>query len=100
MLNFQPWKTWTVIVICLLGVLFAAPNLASRQTIEQLPGANAAPNAAPLSVPFSCWFDTTNSAGTTFQPIQAYWRPRSFSLACWAVAVTAVGIARRPVRGR
>ena len=37
MLNFQPWKTWTVIIICLLGVLFAAPNVVSRQTIERLP---------------------------------------------------------------
>jgi preprotein translocase subunit SecD len=37
MLNFQPWKTWTVLIICLLGVLFAAANLASRQAIENLP---------------------------------------------------------------
>ncbi|HVJ51320.1 MAG TPA: protein translocase subunit SecD [Aliidongia sp.] len=38
MLNFQPWKTWTVIVICLLGVLLALPNAVSRQTLDRLPG--------------------------------------------------------------
>jgi preprotein translocase subunit SecD len=37
MLNFQPWKTWSVIIICLLGVLLAAPNLLSRRLAESLP---------------------------------------------------------------
>ncbi len=37
MLNFQPWKTWTTIVICLLGVLLALPNVVSQQTLDALP---------------------------------------------------------------
>ena len=37
MLTFQPWKTWTVIVVCLLGVLLALPNVMSQQTLDALP---------------------------------------------------------------
>src|SRR5579859_576628 len=37
MLNFQPWKTWTVIVVCLLGVLLALPNVLSQQTLDGMP---------------------------------------------------------------
>jgi len=37
MLKFQPWKTWTVIIICLLGVLLAIPNALPGGVIEQLP---------------------------------------------------------------
>ena len=37
MLNFQPWKTWTTIVICLLGVLLAIPNVVSQQTLDAMP---------------------------------------------------------------
>jgi preprotein translocase subunit SecD len=37
MLNFQPWKTWTVIIVCLLGVLLAAPNTVGRNVLDQLP---------------------------------------------------------------
>ncbi|HTH96882.1 MAG TPA: protein translocase subunit SecD [Stellaceae bacterium] len=36
MLNFQPWKTWTVLVICLLGVIFALPNTVGPQTFDML----------------------------------------------------------------
>src|SRR5579862_2565359 len=37
MLHFQPWKTWTVIIICLMGVVFAAPNLMSPAFLDSLP---------------------------------------------------------------
>ncbi len=37
MLKFQPWKTWTVLIICLLGVLLAVPNALPASVIEQLP---------------------------------------------------------------
>jgi protein-export membrane protein SecD len=37
MLFFQPWKTWTVIIICLLGVLLAAPNLIGSAALDRLP---------------------------------------------------------------
>ena len=37
MLVFQPWKTWGVILICLLGVLFALPNMVGQKTLDALP---------------------------------------------------------------
>jgi protein-export membrane protein SecD len=37
MLFFQPWKTWTVVIVCLLGVIFASPNLVDRKIIDSLP---------------------------------------------------------------
>jgi len=37
MLVFQPWKSWTTIIVCVLGVLLALPNLASRATLDKLP---------------------------------------------------------------
>ena len=37
MLTFQPWKTWTTIIICLLGVLLAMPNVLPQQTLDALP---------------------------------------------------------------
>ena len=37
MLVFEPWKTWVVVVTCLLGVLLAVPNLVSRKLVETLP---------------------------------------------------------------
>ena len=37
MLVFQPWKVWTVILVCVLGVLFAAPNVVSHATLDRLP---------------------------------------------------------------
>ena len=37
MLTFQPWKTWTTIIICLLGVLLAMPNVLSQQTLDAMP---------------------------------------------------------------
>ncbi|HJZ42958.1 MAG TPA: protein translocase subunit SecD, partial [Hyphomicrobiaceae bacterium] len=38
MLQFTPWKQATVIVICLLGMLFVAPNFISKERLDQLPG--------------------------------------------------------------
>jgi len=37
MLYFSPWKTALIIGTCLLGLLFAAPNLVSRDTLRALP---------------------------------------------------------------
>jgi preprotein translocase subunit SecD len=37
MLKFQPWKTWTVIIICLFGVLLAVPNALPPGVIAALP---------------------------------------------------------------
>jgi preprotein translocase subunit SecD len=37
MLKFQTWKTWTVIIVCLLGVLLAVPNALPGSVLEQLP---------------------------------------------------------------
>jgi len=37
MLIFQPWKTWMVVIICLAGVVFAAPNLIDRSLLDRLP---------------------------------------------------------------
>jgi preprotein translocase subunit SecD len=36
MLKFQAWKTWTVIAICVLGVLFAAPSVLGNRTFDAL----------------------------------------------------------------
>jgi protein-export membrane protein SecD len=37
MLNFPPWKVWTVIAVSFLGVLLAAPNLLDRKVVDALP---------------------------------------------------------------
>ncbi|MAD36652.1 protein translocase subunit SecD [Tistrella sp.] len=37
MLQFAKWKTALIIGICLIGVLFTAPNLIGRQTLDALP---------------------------------------------------------------
>jgi preprotein translocase subunit SecD len=37
MLKMAQWKFWTIIVICLAGVIYAAPNLFSRERMESLP---------------------------------------------------------------
>jgi protein-export membrane protein SecD len=37
MLRFQPWKTWTVIIVCLLGVLLALPNALPSSLVAALP---------------------------------------------------------------
>ena len=37
MLNFQPWKTWTVLIICLLGVVLAVPNALPTSVLDQMP---------------------------------------------------------------
>jgi|SRR5580658_433094 preprotein translocase subunit SecD len=37
MLRFQPWKTWTVIIVCLLGVLLALPNAVPTSVLDALP---------------------------------------------------------------
>jgi protein-export membrane protein SecD len=37
MLVFQPWKTWTVVIVCLLGVLFAIPNAIDPKILDALP---------------------------------------------------------------
>jgi preprotein translocase subunit SecD len=36
MLKFQPWKTWTVLIICLLGVVFAAPSAVGPSTFAAM----------------------------------------------------------------
>ncbi len=38
MLQFTPWKQATVILICLLGMLFVAPNFISKERLDRLPG--------------------------------------------------------------
>jgi preprotein translocase subunit SecD len=38
MLQFSPWKQATVLVICLLGILFVAPNFISKERLDRLPG--------------------------------------------------------------
>lgn len=38
MLNFARWKILTILGICLAGLIFAAPNLLSRQQADALPG--------------------------------------------------------------
>lgn len=37
MLRFEPWKIITIVVICLLGFAFAAPNILSKDGAEGLP---------------------------------------------------------------
>ncbi|HUK07788.1 MAG TPA: protein translocase subunit SecD [Stellaceae bacterium] len=37
MLYFSPWKTAIIAVICLLGLIFAAPNLVSHSAVHGLP---------------------------------------------------------------
>src|SRR5690606_8047705 len=37
MLHFQTWKVVGVILTCLLGVIFALPNLFSKETVESWP---------------------------------------------------------------
>jgi preprotein translocase subunit SecD len=37
MLRFSPWQTALLLALCVLGVVFAAPNLLSRFTAESLP---------------------------------------------------------------
>ena len=37
MLQFTPWKQATVILICLLGILFVAPNFIPKERLDQLP---------------------------------------------------------------
>jgi protein-export membrane protein SecD len=38
MLKFQPWKTWSVIAVCVFGVIFASFNLMSPASLAVLPG--------------------------------------------------------------
>ena len=37
MRHFPSWKIWVVALVCVLGVVFAAPNLISRDTARELP---------------------------------------------------------------
>jgi preprotein translocase subunit SecD len=37
MLNFQPWKTWTVILTCVIGLLLALPDALPRKLLDDLP---------------------------------------------------------------
>ena len=37
MVQFENWKAWLVVVICVLGVVLAAPNLLSREQAESIP---------------------------------------------------------------
>ena len=37
MLRFQAWKTWTVLIICLMGVLLSLPNALPIGFLESLP---------------------------------------------------------------
>ncbi len=37
MLYFSPWKTAAIVATCLLGLVFAAPNLVSKETLRSLP---------------------------------------------------------------
>ncbi|MBC6439856.1 MAG: protein translocase subunit SecD [Rhodospirillales bacterium] len=37
MLQFPPWKIWTVVIVCALGLAFALPNVLPRETAESLP---------------------------------------------------------------
>ena len=37
MLYFAPWKIWTVLLICLVGLVFTAPNFVSSDTADGLP---------------------------------------------------------------
>ena len=37
MLYFAPWKIWTILLICVAGLVFTAPNFLARDTAESLP---------------------------------------------------------------
>src|SRR5215475_8182595 len=37
MMHMAPWKIWTILVICALGVIYAAPNFLTREQAAQLP---------------------------------------------------------------
>src|SRR5215468_2885240 len=37
MMHMAPWKIWTILVICALGVIYAAPNFLTREQASQLP---------------------------------------------------------------
>ncbi len=37
MLYFAPWKIWTIVLICLAGLAFSAPNFFGRDTADRLP---------------------------------------------------------------
>ncbi len=37
MLRFQAWKTWTVLIICLMGVLLSLPNALPTSFLDSLP---------------------------------------------------------------
>ena len=37
MLYFAPWKATLIAVLCVLGLVFTAPNFVSKQTAEGLP---------------------------------------------------------------
>src|SRR6266550_4342222 len=37
MMHMAPWKIWTILVICVLGVIYAAPNFLTREQAAQLP---------------------------------------------------------------
>ncbi|HEV2673213.1 MAG TPA: protein translocase subunit SecD [Aliidongia sp.] len=37
MLTFQPWKTWITVIVCLLGVLLALPNVVPQKTLDAMP---------------------------------------------------------------
>ncbi|MCC7048496.1 MAG: protein translocase subunit SecD [Alphaproteobacteria bacterium] len=38
MIHFPPWKIALAVIVCLLGVVYALPNLLSEQTAARLPG--------------------------------------------------------------
>lgn len=37
MLRFSSWTIWSIIIICIAGVIFSLPNLFSRERMEQMP---------------------------------------------------------------
>jgi preprotein translocase subunit SecD len=37
MLHFPPWKIWSIVAVLVLGALFAAPNLLTREQADHLP---------------------------------------------------------------
>ena len=37
MMHMAPWKIWTILVICALGVVYAAPNFLTREQAAALP---------------------------------------------------------------
>jgi preprotein translocase subunit SecD len=38
MLNMARWQVWGVIAICVIGLLYAVPNLIPREKLDALPG--------------------------------------------------------------